>query len=58
MIKNNNIKDKRIKYNNRIFLKKNIIQLYNSLKKYKTSINIDAHFIRQVNEKYFIKWIV
>ena len=56
MIKNNKVYNKKIKKKNRKFLKHNIIKLYNSLKKYKTPTNIDAHFIKQINKTYFDLW--
>ena len=56
MIKNNKIVSAKIRFNNRIFLQKKIIKLYNLLKKYKHPINIDAYFIKMINQKYFDEW--
>tara|TARA_B110000971_G_scaffold204432_2_gene225890 strand:- start:728 stop:1615 length:888 start_codon:yes stop_codon:yes gene_type:complete len=56
MIKNNKIVSAKIRFNNRIFLQKKIIKLYNLLKKYKYPINIDAYFIKMINQKYFDEW--
>lgn len=57
MVLNKGIENKKIKLNNRNYLKNNIIKLYNSFKKNKDPTYYDACFIKNINTIYFDMWV-